>query len=186
MVCSLCMKRYSWLTLFFFPTLFLRVHQHTRAVLQHILHVLSHRAGHMAGVLPAALLQGEEADRVERAPWLLTPGGRKLPASQPTTHPNIHPLWTSFSKTTASGVWGAQILVFTAVKRKSTKVVLWKKKKKKEKRFTCLFSGLKHEKRCREKCTVRPGRLKSVSTAPHVSVCTVSSVAASWIRTCSF
>lgn len=38
-----------------------RVHQHACAVLQHLLHVLSHRSGHVAGVLPASLLQGQEA-----------------------------------------------------------------------------------------------------------------------------
>lgn len=49
-----------------------RVHKHTGAVLQYILHVLSHWTGHMAGLLPAALLQGKEADRVDRIVWLLS------------------------------------------------------------------------------------------------------------------
>lgn len=69
----------TWRSLFFSPLS--RVHQHTCAVLQHILHVLSHWAGHMAGLLLAALLQGKEADRVKRpeAPYL---GGSCLPVSQ--------------------------------------------------------------------------------------------------------
>lgn len=106
---------------------FSRVHQYTCTVLQHILHVLSHWAGYVAVVLLAALFQSKEADRVERprAPYLAVS----------KHHPNILPLWTSFSKTTASGTAGAQILVFTAV-RESTKVV-----KKKTQLFTCLFSG---------------------------------------------
>uniref|UniRef100_A0A8C7JE11 Transmembrane p24 trafficking protein 10 n=1 Tax=Oncorhynchus kisutch TaxID=8019 RepID=A0A8C7JE11_ONCKI len=39
-----------------------RVHQHTRPVLQHLLYVLSDWLGHLAGLLPATLLQGKEAD----------------------------------------------------------------------------------------------------------------------------
>lgn len=46
---------------------FCRVHQHTRAVLQHLLHVLSDRSGHVAGLLPAPLLQGQEAHWVKSA-----------------------------------------------------------------------------------------------------------------------
>lgn len=61
------------LTVLFSPH-FLRVHQHACAVLQHLLHVLSHRAGNMAGVLFEAFLQGKEADRVETSSLLFLVG----------------------------------------------------------------------------------------------------------------
>lgn len=114
------MNKRSLTTPLFFH--FSRVHQHTRTVLQHILHVLSHWAGYVAGVLLAALLQGKEADRVERpvAPFPC----RKLSGSQ-QTHPNIHPLWTSFS--TQQQVWSrGSNSSFHSCQRKSTKVVLRK------------------------------------------------------------
>lgn len=52
---------------FWCPVVFCRVHQHTRAVLQHLLDVLSDRSGHVAGLLPASFLQGQEAHWVKSA-----------------------------------------------------------------------------------------------------------------------
>ncbi|KAM3602520.1 uncharacterized protein V6R79_005641 [Siganus canaliculatus] len=125
------------------------VYQHACAVLQHILHVLSHRAGYMAGLLPAALLQGKEADRVEQplAPYL---GGKKLPASQ-RKHIPTSTLFGLASANNSKWGRGAQILVFTAERESIPRL-------SSENRFTCLFSGREHEKRCREKCTVGHGR----------------------------
>lgn len=53
--------------------LFFRVHEHPSPVLQHLFHVLPHWTGHLAGLLPASLLQGQEVDRVMRLS-LLPPG----------------------------------------------------------------------------------------------------------------
>lgn len=93
---------------------FSRVHQHTRTVLQHILHVLSHWAGYVAGVLLAALLQGKEADRVER-PVVPFPAGSCLAVSKRI------PTSTLFGLASANNSKcgrGAQILVFTAVRER--------------------------------------------------------------------
>lgn len=60
--CSILCKNRFWCAV-----VFCRVHQHTRAVLQHLLDVLSDRSGHVAGLLPAPFLQGQEAHWVKSA-----------------------------------------------------------------------------------------------------------------------
>lgn len=64
---------------------FLRVHQHACAVLQHLLHVLSDWSGHVAGLLPAPLLQGQEAD------WVKTCPNNQGPRTS-SWHQNLRPL----------------------------------------------------------------------------------------------
>lgn len=148
-----------------------RVHQHARPLLQRVLHVLPDRAGHVAGVLPAALLQGKEADRVERRPCASS--RKKLPAGSRQTHPNIHPLWTSFSKT-ASVVEGLKILVFTAATERVPR--LSSEKKTKEKRSTFLFRVWNVKSAVGKKCTVRHGRHRwnaAVLIVIYLSLCTV-------------
>lgn len=142
--------------------------------------MLPDRPGHVAGVLPAALLQGKEADRVERHSY--TSSRKKLPIGSRQTHPNIHPLWTSFSK---QQVWLRGLKSsFHSCRRKSTEVFL-RKKNKTTKRSTFLFLGLEHEKRCREEGTVRHGGQRwnaAVLIVFDLSLCAVWNVASHWIR----
>lgn len=49
-----------------------RVNEHSGPVLQHLFNVLPHWTSHLAGLLPASLLQGQEVDWVIR-PSLLPP-----------------------------------------------------------------------------------------------------------------
>lgn len=52
-----------------------RINKHPGSVLQHFLHVLSHWTGHLAGILLASFLQGQETDWVKEQVL--------LPSSQP-------------------------------------------------------------------------------------------------------
>lgn len=67
-----CQTQVQWFVVCF------RVNKHPGSVLQHFLHVLPHRTGHLAGFLPASLLQGQEADWVKEQiffPLLSDPAG---------------------------------------------------------------------------------------------------------------
>ena len=70
-----CWASLHYIYCFFFFFFFLRVHEHTGPVLQHLFNVLPHWFGHLAGLLPASLLQGQEVDWVIKPsllpPWIL-------------------------------------------------------------------------------------------------------------------
>lgn len=69
-----CQTQVQWFVVCF------RVDKHSGSVLQHLLHVLSHRPGHLASFLPASLLQGQEADWVKEQiffPLLSDPAGHR-------------------------------------------------------------------------------------------------------------
>lgn len=69
-----CQTQEQWFVVSF------RVNKHASSVLQHFLHVLSHRTGHLAGFLPPSLLQGQEADWVKEQiffPLLSDPAGHR-------------------------------------------------------------------------------------------------------------
>lgn len=155
-----------------------RVHQHTCAVLQHILYVLSHWAGHMAGLLLAALFQGKEADWVKQpqAPCIWG----KLLSGQPT-HPSIHPPWTSFSKQQQVGLRGSNSSLDDC-ESEFQDPPLEKKKKKKDSPAYLVVWNMKSAVGRNLLCEVC---VCSISTVLDVSVCTVFNVAAYWIRTCS-
>lgn len=157
---------------------FSRVHQHTCAVLQHILHVLSHWAGYMAGVLLAALLQGKEADWVEQplAPFLT---GSCLAVFK---HTSTSTLFGLASANNSKFGQGGSNCSFHSCQRKSTKIALRKK------RSTCLFRGWNM------KSTVGRNTLRDMEILvryghPYtlqVSLCSVLNVASYWIRSWSF
>lgn len=92
--CSVRLPPMQWFVVYF------RVDKHPGSVLQHFLHVLSHWTGHLAGFLPASLLQGQETDWVKEQvllPLLSDSAGHRWdPAMAPWSHLTDDNHWLEF------------------------------------------------------------------------------------------
>lgn len=66
-----------------------QVHKHPGPVLQHLFHVMPHWTSHLADLLPALLLQGQDIDRVMKLSLLSAEASRtSLGCAWPSTRPS--------------------------------------------------------------------------------------------------